>query len=89
MNGLSAYNPIACTLHEHYQLAVIKQARLILLWRDEDGVERRERICPIDVYTRSKAEYLLAATENSAELEIRLDWIREARWAIDGKLLGV
>jgi len=54
-----------------------------------DGTERRERVCPKDVITRRKAEYLVVVLEEGGEMEIRLDYIREARWAVNGKLLGV
>lgn len=85
---MSEYKPIACALHEQYQLAVMKKASLDLVWDDESGEERRDRVRPKDVYTREKAEYLLVDIENIGAIEIRLDRIRIARWAEDGKSLG-
>ena len=85
---LNNYNPIDCALHEHYQLAVIKRASLDLVWIDAGGMHK-DRVLAKDVSTHSQAEYLSVHSKTAGEFEIRLDFIREARWAIDGKLLGV
>lgn len=85
---MSEYKLIACALHEHYQLAVMKKVLLDLVWDDKSGGERRDRVQPKDVYTHEKAEYLLVDVENIGEIEIRLDRIREARWVENGKSLG-
>ncbi|MEN8132282.1 MAG: transcriptional antiterminator, Rof [Pseudomonadota bacterium] len=84
---MSDYKPIACALHEHYQFAVMQQVWLKLSWINDAGVERKGRVKPKDVYTRDQAEYLLAESEEFGEIEIRLDAIRQARWAHNGKSL--
>ncbi|MEN8177897.1 MAG: hypothetical protein ABFS39_04690 [Pseudomonadota bacterium] len=85
---MSAYKPIACALHEHYQLAVMKKMLIDMVWSDAAGERRVDRIRPLDVYTKAKAEYLLGEIENLGEIEIRLDLINEARWVSNGNLLG-
>jgi transcriptional antiterminator Rof (Rho-off) len=81
---MSRYEPIACGLHEYYQLAVVKQALLDLAWEDDAGRMQRGRARPKDVYTHAKAEYLLAEFTDLGEVAIRLDRIKEARWANTG-----
>lgn len=80
--------PIACALHEHFQLAVMKKMSLDIVWVDDSGLNRMDRIRPIDVYTKQNAEYLRGDINNLGEVEIRLDFINEARWVSNGKLLG-
>jgi transcriptional antiterminator Rof (Rho-off) len=84
----SPYHPIACGLHETYQLAAIKGVEVDLTWSLEDGSERQCRVKVEDVFTRSQAEYLKANTQAGERLEIRLDLIRSAHWAASGEPLG-
>jgi len=84
---LNNYIPIACALHEQYQFAVIKRAWLELDWNDGLGGKRACKVRPKDVYTRDKAEFLLAEMEDGVEVEIRLDRIRKAVWAQTGESL--
>ncbi len=85
---MQEYFPIACALHEHYQFAVLNKQSLDLIWRDENGLRHIERIYPLDVYTKEKAEFLLVDIRGVGEVAIRLDFIDEARWVSNGKLLG-
>ena len=81
---MSKYKPIACGLHEYYQLAVMKHASLDLVWMDDAGRKQSGRGRSKDVYTHAKAEYLLAEFDGLGEVSIRLDRIKEARWADTG-----
>ena len=81
---MSSYKPIACGLHDQYQLAVLKKRSLVLEWEDEYGGKLSAVVLPRDVFTRDKAEYLRAIWGHEKEIEIRLDYIRKANWAHDG-----
>ena len=85
---MSNYKIIPCAIHEHYQLAVLKRLPLDLVWSDAAGEIKRARLDPIDVYTKDRAEFLLGRSKDLGEVVIRLDYIREARWAFNGRLLG-
>lgn len=82
-----AYRPIACGLHELYQLAVIRRAPLQLRWQTGAGETRSARLLALDVYTRDGAEYLSGETAGGERCVIRLDLIRQAHWADGGGAL--
>jgi transcriptional antiterminator Rof (Rho-off) len=85
---LSRYKIIPCAVHEYYQLAVLKRLPLDLVWSDAAGEINRARLDPVDVYTKDRAEFLRGHSKGLGEVVIRLDHIREARWAFNGRLLG-
>lgn len=72
---MSDYRPIACSDHERLELAAIKRQ-----WLDVSVTagERagRQRLLPLDVYTRDGAEWLLAETEAGEQLILRLDAVQ-------------
>ena len=74
------YQPIACHIHDIYEIAIMRQTRLTLDWR-QAGVRRHDTVRPVDLYTKEGAEWLLAEDRSGQQLEIRLDWIHEARAA--------
>jgi transcriptional antiterminator Rof (Rho-off) len=84
----SPYHPVACALHETYQLAAMKKLHIDLTWQAEDAAQQKARIRVEDVYTRSQAEYLRVSTQAGESLEIRLDLIESAFWAATGDPLG-
>jgi len=65
---LSDYRPIACADHERLEFAALTRQWLEL---GVDGA--RQRLLPLDVYTRAGAEWLDAQTESGAMLTLRLD----------------
>jgi len=69
------YRPIACSDHERLEFATLKRQ-----WLDVSVTagERagRQRLLPLDVYTRDGAEWLLAETESGEQLTLRLDSLR-------------
>lgn len=69
------YTPIACALHERLEFAVLRGLALELSWT-EAGEVRRERVYPLDVYTRDGAEWLDIRLEDGRRLTLRLDRIR-------------
>jgi len=82
------YTPIACGLHENYQFAVMRRAQLDLAWRTEAGLMQRARVLPLDVFTKTGAEYLRARIRSGEETLIRLDRILSAHWAENGASLN-
>ena len=78
------YQPIACGLHEQYQLAAMRGALLELSWKTESGGQMSARLRILDVATRNGAEFLTAETSGGDRHEIRLDWITRAAWAESG-----
>lgn len=65
---MSDYRPIACADHERLELAALTRQWLELR---VDGA--RQRLLPLDVYTRAGAEWLDAQTESGEVLTLRLD----------------
>lgn len=73
---MSDYVPIACADHERLEFAVLKRRRLHL--RLSDGEDWTElNVLPLDVYTRTGAEWLRAITDSGQEITLRLDSILE------------
>lgn len=62
------YRPIPCDEHERLEFAALKRQWLDLRM---DGV--RQRLLPLDVYTRDGAEWLRAQTPEGDTLTLRLD----------------
>jgi Rho-binding antiterminator len=71
---VSDYRPIACADHERLEFAALTRQWLDLnvMTGDRTG---RQRLLPLDVYTRDGAEWLLAETEAGEQLTLRLDWL--------------
>ena len=78
------YQPVACGLHEQYQLAAMRGTLLDMSWRNESGETMNSRLRVLDVATRNGAEFLSAETPAGDRHEIRLDWIIRAVWAESG-----
>jgi len=72
---VSDYRPIACSDHEHLEFSALKRQWLdvTVTAGDRSG---RQRLLPLDVYTRDGAEWLLAETESGEHLTLRLDWLQ-------------
>lgn len=69
------YQPIPCAQHERLEFCVLRRLMLELEYR-EGEVVHREKIRPMDVYTRDGAEWLKFKGEDGIEQEIRLDAIK-------------
>lgn len=69
------YQPIPCAQHEQLEFSVLSRQRLNLEYR-KGGAVHREKICPLDVYTRDGAEWLKFKGEEGIAQEIRLDAIK-------------
>lgn len=69
------YQPIPCAQHEQLEFSILRRHMLELEYHDGEAVHR-EKICPLDVYTRDGAEWLKLRGEDGVEQEIRLDTIK-------------
>lgn len=68
------YLPISCMQHERLEFSVLRRIPLLLKYRAEDD-NRMERVMPLDVATRTGAEWLKFSREDGSVEEIRLDRI--------------
>ncbi|HRK78315.1 MAG TPA: transcriptional antiterminator, Rof [Thiobacillus sp.] len=68
---MSDYRPIACADHERLEFAALTRQWLELR---VDGA--RQRLLPLDVYTRDGAEWLDAQTESGDTVTLRLDTLK-------------
>ena len=70
------YTPIACSLHDVYEIAIMRGRRLDLCWEGEDGSTQAEVVTPKDLLVRDGAEWLAAVTRAGKSVMLRLDRIR-------------
>ena len=70
------YQPISCTLHSEYELAIMHKNTLYLTWRKDGEIVTEENIIPVDIKTKNKVEYLVVTiSEQNKIFSIRLDYI--------------
>lgn len=69
------YKPIACSLHDEYEIAIMHKKRIAIKWLDDAGVLHYVNVLPTDLLVANKEEYLLAQSQNAQPLRIRLDKI--------------
>ena len=72
---MSDYRPIACSDHERLEFAALKREWLDVKVASGDHAGR-QRLLPLDVYTRDGAEWLVAKTESGEQLTLRLDGLQ-------------
>lgn len=72
---MSDYRSIACSDHERLEFAALKRQWLELNVTTGDRAGR-QRLMPLDVYTRDGAEWLLAETPSGEQRTLRLDWLQ-------------
>lgn len=71
------YKPIACHLHDIYEIAIMRATPLRLTWRQGDE-GHCEIVQALDLRVADGAEWLLVENSSGERLSIRLDWIRRA-----------
>ena len=75
----ASYKPIACSLHDEYEIAIMHGKHLTIRWVDSTGTCHTDKVLPKDILVKNKEEFLVARTHDSAqdnkELCIRLDKI--------------
>ena len=72
---MTDYRPIACALHDRYEIAVMHRTRLTLCWRGPDGLIHLENLLPQDLETLNGEEFLVASNRTGERLRLRLDRI--------------
>lgn len=69
------YQPIACALHDEYEIAIMHKKSLNISWIDSSEEVRKAIVHPKDILVKDKQEFLIADTQENGELCIRLDKI--------------
>ena len=73
MNNI--YKPIACSLHDEYEIAIMHKKHINIKWSDGGDEEHTDMVLPKDILVKDKAEFLVADTRDDKKLCIRLDRI--------------
>ena len=73
------YKPIACALHDEYEIAIMHGQKLRITWLDENGDLHESRVLPLDTRVENGEEFLIAEDEGGERLMIRLDRINIIR----------
>ena len=69
------YKPVPCSLHDEYEIAIMRKKGLSIKWIDDSGVVHTGKILPKDILVKNKEEFLIANTQDNKELCIRMDKI--------------
>lgn len=69
----STYQPIACALHDEYELAIMHKKHLNIRWLDDLGKRHVAKVLAKDILVKNKEEFLIAETLENKKLCIRLD----------------
>ena len=69
------YIPIACSLHDEFEIAIMQKKQLNIKWIDDGGELHNATVLPTDILVKDRQEFLLADTKDNTELCIRLDKI--------------
>jgi len=69
------YKPIACALHDEYEIAIMRRQKLNITWLDDSGCSHESRVLPVDIKVENGEEFLVAEEEGGERLTIRLDRI--------------
>jgi len=72
---MDPYEPVACHLHDLYEIAIMGGQRLQICWHN-GKTRRNEAFRPLDLQTADSAEWLLVENNRGGRLRIRLDWIQ-------------
>ena len=71
----NTYVPIACSLHDEYEIAIMHKKTLAIRWTDDSGEQHTAKVLPTDILVKDKQEFLLADMQDNKGLRIRLDKI--------------
>ena len=69
----TAYKPIACVLHDEYEIAIMHKKQLNIKWIDESGQAHKANVRATDILVKDKQEFLIARTQDGEVLCLRLD----------------
>lgn len=68
------YQPIACELHDEYEIAIMHKKQLKIRWSDNDE-EHTARVMAKDILVKDGQEFLIAESGDNKQYCIRLDRI--------------
>ncbi len=69
------YQPILCSLHDEYEIAIMHNKILHIKWLNNEGNCCTDFVLPKDILVKNKEEYLVVEIEKNEPLSIRLDKI--------------
>ena len=69
------YQPIACALHDEYEIAVMHKKTISIKWTDDNGERHTEKVLAKDILVKNKEEFLVAKTQDNKVHCLRLDKI--------------
>ena len=72
---IKPYKPIACVLHDEYEIAIMHRKQLRIQWLDDNNESHTESVLPKDILVKSGEEFLIAESGDNGERCIRLDRI--------------
>lgn len=72
------YTPVACALHDQYEIAIMHKSSLLIRWQD-GSAGYKARVLPRDIRVANGEEFLFAEVVSGElagqSIEIRLDRI--------------
>lgn len=69
----TSYIPITCSLHDEYEIAIMKKNRISIKWIDANGGVHNKNVLPIDLRAKNREEFLVVLDQAHNEKCIRLD----------------
>lgn len=72
------YTPIPCSIYDRYEMSILNRRKLRIVWHGSRDIDRVETLTPMDLRTRSGAEYMIAKNQIGQGRVIRLDRIKSA-----------
>ena len=79
MSDDDTYHPIDCTDHSKYELAIMRQQKLHIAWKNTHNSHNITTIKPLDLQTWQGEEFLIAESLQGQPLKIRLDHITRCK----------
>lgn len=76
------YQPIACALHDKYEIAIMFSQQIRIKWLDENDVSHEETVTPTDLLVKDGEEFLLARQADDREICVRLDRVTLLDWSL-------
>lgn len=68
------YQPIACALHDQYELAIMHKKPLRISWSDNNG-RHSALVVAKDILVKDRQEFLIAESQDNRQYCLRLDRI--------------
>ncbi len=65
------YQPIACALHDEYEIAIMHKKQLNISWSDNEGLHT-VRVIPKNILVKDRQEFLIAESRSKKTHCIRL-----------------